>query len=142
MQERRYGGIIIEEKGHTGLSPLESVGLVVVGAGVMALAFAVALAIVQLSLALSVSVVAVGLGLGGSLGAQGVAQIILARGQARALEIEARRRADVEIARASLERERLALERERLRLEAERRWALPGEERTLVEDRSNREVRL
>jgi len=102
-----YGSVIIEEKG--GHTTGENFLLVVFGVSTIGVALAVAVAVIQLSLAISVAVVAIGLGFGGSLGAQGLAKIILARGQAHALVLEARQRAE-------LERERLALEKERLRL--------------------------
>ncbi len=113
------GSVVIEEQG--GLNAGESFLLVVFGVSVIGVAIAVAVAVIQLSLALSVAILSVGLGFGGSLGAKGLAEIILARGRAHALVLEARQRAKIEAVRAAVERERLALERERLQLEAERR---------------------
>jgi len=130
------GSVIIEEK--SSVSAGEGFLLVVFGVSVMGVALAVAIAVVQLSAALSTAIVAVGLGLGGSLGARGVADIIRARGQARAAVIEARQQARIEAIRAEVGRERLALERERLHLTAHRRKRLGGgreEEEVLMQGR-------
>ncbi len=127
MEDYRYGSVIIEERSSEGLSAVQSVGLIMVGAAIMGLAFAVAVAIIQLSMALSVSIVAIGLGFGGSLAARGVAEIILAWGRARALVVREAARAEVERARAEMEKartERARLEVERARLERAQRDAL------------------
>ena len=137
-QQYPQGGVVIEEPG--GLSTGESFLLVVFGVSVIGVAIAVAVAVIQLSLALSAAIVSIGLGFGGSSGAKGLAEIILARGRAHALVLEAQQRAEIEAARAAVERERLALERERLQLEAERRRRLSdGGDRRVAWSRETRE---